>query len=89
MQMVWKAWILNPAKVMCVPIPYTGPVQTNNGIKRVNIETTGVCDVTMISRRYVFCNSHWSNLRFIGLSSQNPLIDHIGVYTDTNDDGIV
>ena len=30
----------------------------SNKIKRVVIETTGVCDVTMISRRYVFCDTH-------------------------------
>ena len=32
-------------------------------------------------RCYIFCDTHWSNLRFIGLFFQNALVDHIGVYT--------
>ena len=58
-------------------------------IKQVVIETTGVWrhDVTK-TRRYdvtSFCDTHWSNLRFIGLFSQNALVEYIGVYTDTNE----
>ena len=48
-------------------------------IKPVVIETTGVCDVTSVMWRYIFHSD-----TFIGLFFQNALVDHIGVYTDTN-----
>ena len=65
-------------------------IWNNKEIKRVVIDywclstLLGVIrHFTMISRHYVFCDTHWSNLRFIGLFFQNALVDHIGVYTDT------
>ena len=52
------------------------------------IETTGVwCHDDMTSWHYnvmSFCDTHWSNLRFIGLFFQNAVVEYIGVYTDTN-----
>ena len=67
----------------------------NEQIKRVVIETTGVCannvargimtlccDIMshyVMSRHYVFCDTHVHRSFF-----QNALVDHIGVCTDTN-----
>ena len=59
----------------------------NAKIKQVVIKTTGVWrhDVTT-SRRYdimSFCDTHWSNVRFIGLFFEKALVEYIGIYADT------
>ena len=67
----------------------TGKLQVNTTWIIANVIYTGShrdhwC---MTSRRHdvtSFCDSHWSNLRFIGIVFQNALVEYIGVYTDTN-----
>ena len=76
---------------LLIPLIFNKFKSKNKNIKRVVIETIGVWrhdDTT--SRSYdvtSFCDSHWSNLRFTGLFFQNALVDHSGVYTDTNNQG--